>query len=200
MAGPFDDLIGELSPGQQGWLPLDEAGNPSGPATISPPPGPDAKACRVMATVPSDPVDPEDHLLVSSTGAPLEPPLNSNVDKRVGDTSAPAPPPILLTGISPTTAVVGSAALTLTATGSGFTAASIMQFGGSDLVTSFVDETSVTAQVDPTSAVAGTVPVLVKDAFSTSSPQNFEFTAVAGRSGESRSRQDEDRRTRRTRR
>jgi len=187
MAGPFDDLIGELQPGQTGWLPLDEAGNPTGPATVSPPPGPDAKACHVMATVPSDPVDPEDHLLVSSSGAPLEAPLNSNVDKRVGDTSAPAPP-ISLTSIAPTSAVVGSAPLTLTATGSGFTAASIIQFGGSDLATSFVSATSVTAQVDPTSAVAGTVPVLVKDAFSTSGTQNFEFTA-AQRTSEDRRRQ-----------
>jgi len=189
MAGQFDDLIGELQPGQHGWLPLDEAGSPTGPATISPPPGPNAKACSVMATVPSDPVDPEDDLLVSSSGAPLVPPLNSNVDKRVG--SGVPVTPISLTSINPTSAVVGSAAFTLTATGTNFTAAVIINFDGEDLVTIFVDANSVTAQVDPISATAGTVQVNVHDGVSTSTDLPFEFTSVA------RSTEDDSRRNRR---
>src|SRR5688572_9534503 len=100
MPGPFDHLIGELSPGDKGWLPLDEDGNPSGPATLDPPPHP-ALACSVYAN-PKDPLEEDDHALMSSSGAPLETPLTSNVDRRVpgGDTPSPT-----ITSLSPNTAV-----------------------------------------------------------------------------------------------
>src|SRR3954466_16401910 len=102
MAGQFDDLVGELSPGDHGWLPLDEAGNPTGPATLQPPPPP-ALACAVRVTAEVPLPDGYD-LLVSETGAPLVPPLTSNVDKRDPDTYvAPVKPTI--TSLTPNTAV-----------------------------------------------------------------------------------------------
>jgi len=84
MAGAYDNLVGELWPGAYGWLPLDSAGTPSGPATIDPPaPGPDVYACFVYSPVPDpDPThDPLD-LLTTPTGAPITDNMNSNVDKR----------------------------------------------------------------------------------------------------------------------
>jgi hypothetical protein len=167
--GEFDNLVGELSPGDYGWLPLDEAGNPSGPATLAPPPGPNAKACHVYSP-------PEgDDLLVTATGAPIVPPLNSNIDKRTGD--EPADPAPTLGSISPITAECGSADITLTCTGTGFTPNSVIVFNGGEEPTTFVSETELTTGVKP-SLVTEPVSVLVTvtDDGNTTYPQTFDFT------------------------
>jgi hypothetical protein len=168
----FDHLIGELAPGDKGWLPLDEAGTPISAATLLPPPGPDAKAASVSVSY--------DGHLVSSSGAPLEPPLNSNIDKRVGE--APPVTPVLptLTSISPTTAVVGTS-IPISLTGTGFTDAAVIVFGGVDQTTAWVSDTSLTATIDGTAAVAGTVQVSVRDSAGSTAELPFEYTA-AGRS------------------
>jgi hypothetical protein len=84
--GAYDHFIGELWPGAFGWLPLDDQGVPSGPATLEPP-GPDVPACKVFANnAPTIGID----MLVSASGAPLVPPLNPNPDIRVmGETQDP---------------------------------------------------------------------------------------------------------------
>lgn len=173
----FDHLVGELAPGDKGWLPLDEAGTPNGDATLQPPPGPNARACSVT-------VNEQGHL-VSSSGAALEPPLNSNIDKRVGSTAPVLP---TLTTISPTSAVAATASIPLTATGSGFTDQAVIVFAGADQATTFNSPSSLTATIDGTSSVAGTVQVSVRDSAGSTAELPFEFTA-AGRSADDRKRQ-----------
>ena len=86
-----------------------------------------------------------------------------------------------LTALAPQTAVVGAAALSVTATGSGFTADSVVVVNGADAATTFVSDTELSAQVDPTTATAGDVPVLVRTPEGETEPLNFSFTAAAGR-------------------
>jgi len=85
MAGAYDHFIGELWPGAYGWLPLDEAGTPIGPATIDPPPqGPAPQkvyACYVLADA-RVPLPDDADMLTTPTGAPITDHMNSNVDKR----------------------------------------------------------------------------------------------------------------------
>lgn len=163
---------GELTPGQSGWLPLDEAGNPIGPAAIQPPPAP-ALACSVTCN--------SDGVLVSTTGAELIPPLNSNVDRRIpGEQAPPAPPAII--SLNPSSAGILDPDFTLSvvgsATGTPFTAASIIVFNGGDEVTTFVSPTELTTLVQPSLvASAVDVPVKVRDAYGESNELIFSFTA-----------------------
>lgn len=60
---------------------------------------------------------------------------------RFSVTPANAPAPPAVTSLSPTTAVAGSAAFTLTVTGTGFVTGSVIYFGDHALVTTFVSAT-----------------------------------------------------------
>jgi IPT/TIG domain len=89
--------------------------------------------------------------------------------------------PATLTALSPQTAVVGDADLTMTATGTGFTADSVIVFNGGEEQTTFVSETELTTGVKPSLASgAGDVPVLVRTAAGDTAPLNFTFTAAGG--------------------
>ena len=96
--GPYDHLVGELWPGAYGWLPLDDGGTPSGPATIEPPPeGSGQLACHVYSPVPpEEPTANPPDLLVTPTGAPITDNMTPNADNRAAlETqykSAPKPP------------------------------------------------------------------------------------------------------------
>jgi len=185
--GAYDDLVGELQPGDLGWLPLDEAGIPNGPATISPPPGPNAKAANVMSPIYKE--GETGDLLVSSSGAPLVPPLNSNVDRRYGDTAPPPPEPPVLNSISPSSADFGTPAISVTFAGSGFTPNSVAVIDGVDAATTFVSGNSVTAQIDPSVELAvRDISVLVSEGEVDTLPQIFSFTQAPARSGTSRRR------------
>lgn len=83
-----------------------------------------------------------------------------------------------LVSLTPATAVAGSAVLAVTAGGTGFTADSIVVVDGTDAPTTFVSDTELTAQVDPTAAVAGDVPVIVSSDAGDTPPINFTFTAA----------------------
>jgi len=174
--GNFDHLVGELQPGDHGWLPLDEAGSPTGPATLDPPPGPDAKACSVFS-----PIGVGIDKLVSSSGAPLDPPLNSNVDKRPpGHGEGVEEDPPILDSLEPAEAEVGGPDLTLRCLGSGFSAASVIVFNGGDEVTMFVSETELTTGVKPSLvSMSVPVPVQVRNGLQPeapiSAPQTFTF-------------------------
>ena len=87
-------------------------------------------------------------------------------------TVTPAP---TLTSISPNTAGAGGAAFTLTATGTNFTASSVIRFNGVALATTLVNATTLTATV-PAAAIAtpGTAPVTI----STSAPGGTTSAAV----------------------
>lgn len=79
-------------------------------------------------------------------------------------TPDPSPGGAELLSIAPGTAVAGSAALTLTATGTAFVrGVHQVVWNGSPVATTFVSGTSLTAQVTPP-AVAGSVTVRVQGA------------------------------------
>ena len=90
----------------------------------------------------------------------------------------PEPEEATLTSIDPATAVVGTAAITVTATGTGFTDGDTIVVDGVDSATTFVSDTQLTTQIDPTAAVAGDVEVLVQAAGGDTAPLNFTFTAA----------------------
>lgn len=75
----------------------------------------------------------------------------------------PTPNPVpALTSISPSNTLVGSGAFTLTINGSNFVAASVLKWGGSNRVTTFVSATQLTAAITANDvATAGTVQVQV---------------------------------------
>jgi len=77
-------------------------------------------------------------------------------------------------------ATIGDADLTLTCTGEGFTANSKIVFNGGEENTVFVNETTLTTIVKPsTASTAGEYPVLVRDATGDSEPLSFEFVEPA---------------------
>jgi len=73
-------------------------------------------------------------------------------------------PSFALTELSPVSAIAGSGSFLLTATGSGFTSKSVINFNGAALPTTFVNATSLTATA-PATAVncGGGIPVTVSD-------------------------------------
>jgi len=88
-------------------------------------------------------------------------------------------PPDLL-DIDPDMATIGDADLTLTCTGEDFTPDSVIVFNGGDEATTFVNETTLTTTVKPSTAtVAGEFPVAVRNAIGESEPLSFEFVEPA---------------------
>lgn len=183
MAGPFDDLVGELSPGQTGWLPLDEAGYPTGPAVIIPPPPP-ALGCAVTVN-PHVPLPEGEHLLLSKTGAELKPPLVSNIDNRDDDWVAPTQPEVpSIISLTPSTAECGSLDVEMIIEGAGFTPSSVITFNGLDEPIVFYSPTSISTVVKPSLFIVPAIcMVAVRDAAGTSNELPFDFTApvVEGR-------------------
>ena len=179
MAGQYDNLIGELTPGQTGWLPLDDAGTPSGPATIAPPPGPNAKACSVKASSTEEVAQGWDALL-TSTGAPITDHNVSNVDRRY-DPNAPETPPVItptISSISPTTAPAG-VDLALTILGNNLTGATAVTVAGTASVPTSASGTAVEATVLAATLVAGTLQVSVTTPNGTSNELPLEVTGAA---------------------
>ena len=74
--GAYDNLVGELFPGESGWLPLDAVGQPAGPSVREFPDPATTRACRVMANGAGQPGD----VLVTNTGAPITPVMQANSD------------------------------------------------------------------------------------------------------------------------
>ena len=178
MAGQYDNLIGELTPGQSGWLPLDDAGTPSGPATIQPPPGPNAKACSVKASSTEEVAQGWDALL-TSTGAPITDHNVSNVDRRFpNDPANPAPVTPSITSLTPATGPAG-ADLALTVLGTNLTGATAVNVGGTPATLGAVSGTAVEATVLAASMVAGTLQVSVTTPNGTSNELPLEVTGVA---------------------
>ena len=69
-----------------------------------------------------------------------------------------------LSTVSPTSATAGSAALTVTASGSGFISSSVMQWNGAPLTTTFVSNTSLSAQISASDIVStGTASIAVQN-------------------------------------
>ena len=178
MAGDFDHLVGELKPGQEGWLPLDDAGYPTGPATLAPPPPP-ALACAVQVNA-QVPLPAGEDLLLSESGAHLEAPLQAHPDPRNPDVWVPPPMPVI-TSLDPNTAECGSPDdITMSVVGTGFTPNSVIVFNGHDEPTTYEGPTTISTGVKPSLfVVPATCPVHVRDAAGNSAPMDFTFTEPA---------------------
>ena len=87
-----------------------------------------------------------------------------------------------LTSISPTTAVVGDPPVAMTVTGTGFDAASKVQFWGADVPTVFVSATSLTATVTLDGFGASDYPVSVINGAVSSNAILFPLTDPVARS------------------
>lgn len=80
------------------------------------------------------------------------------------NTTTPPPAAVTLTSLAPAGVNAGASATVLTATGSGFTTASVIEWNGTPLTTSYVSATSVTATIPATDLTApGSVPVTVSN-------------------------------------
>jgi hypothetical protein len=172
--GPHDDKIGDLLPGQFGWLPLDPNGLPSGPATFAFP-GISTAVARVFASFqPNLNID----ALVTPAGGPLTDRMNANSDRlyippRPDDPIAPP----TLASIAPATAVIGGADLTLICTGTNYTPTSKIMFNGGEEPTTFISPTSISTVVRPsTASTPGDYPVTVKTILGETPPKQFTFT------------------------
>jgi trimeric autotransporter adhesin len=94
-------------------------------------------------------------------------------------TVAAAPPaPLAIASLSPDTLSAGSAAFTLTVSGTGFTSASQVRFAGTLLATTFVDSTRLSAAA-PALVTASTLPVQVVDGARSTSSLDFHVIADA---------------------
>jgi hypothetical protein len=79
-----------------------------------------------------------------------------------GGSSTPPNSLPTLSGVSPNSANAGSAALTITASGSGFVSASVIEWNGAPLATTYTSSTSLTAQIpasDLSSATTASITV-----------------------------------------
>jgi IPT/TIG domain len=86
-----------------------------------------------------------------------------------------------LSSISPDTAELNSADVTMICTGSGFTEDSVINFAGNDEPIVFVSDTEISTVVKPSLPWgAVSVPVLVKNGTAESASLNFTFTEAAG--------------------
>ncbi|MGB8260997.1 MAG: FG-GAP-like repeat-containing protein [Terracidiphilus sp.] len=91
-------------------------------------------------------------------------------------TAAPTKPTI--TSLSPSTAVAGSGAFTLTVNGTGFATGAVVKWNGNARTTAFVSAVKVTASILSTDvANAGTFPVTVVVGGVASSAMNFTVTS-----------------------
>lgn len=91
--------------------------------------------------------------------------------------AAPATP--VLSSLTPNTAVLGSADITMSCIGTDFTDTTVINFAGNDEPTTFVSETEVTTGVKPSLGWGEvSVPVKVKNGAVESDPLDFTFTAA----------------------
>lgn len=141
--------------------------------------------------VEGDPV-PTENVLDTPHGSGSRASINEPEGSTVGSLNPggpggpPAPegesePPDLL-DIDPDAATIGDPDVTLTCTGENFTPDSVIMFNGGDEATTFVNDTTLTTIVKPSTAgTAGVFPVAVRNAIGESDPLDFEFVVAAQR-------------------
>lgn len=96
-------------------------------------------------------------------------------------TGGAAPAAATLTSISPDHAAAGSAAFTLTVTGTNFTAASKVRWNGDERTTTFVSATQLTASIAAADiATAGTAAVTVMTGTDETAARTFTIEAAGG--------------------
>jgi hypothetical protein len=121
---------------------------------------------------------------MGATSGPIAVTTVGGTATSTGSFSVVAPNPVpTIASLAPATAVAGSAAFTLTVNGTGFYSGSVMRFNGTDLTTTFVSATQLTAAVPAASVAAvGAYPVVVTNAApggGTSAAATFTVAAAA---------------------
>jgi 6-phosphogluconolactonase len=99
-------------------------------------------------------------------------------------TTVPPPPPApapAVSSISPDSAIAGAAAFTLTINGSNFVAASMVNFAGTSLTTTYVSATQLTAAIPASSIVSAGTPAVtvINPAPGGGSSNPIDFTVLA---------------------
>jgi hypothetical protein len=110
-------------------------------------------------------------LLMDGCGPPFSPNPNQNHASSLSPATNPT-----LTSIAPASSVHASAAVTLVATGVGFTQRSKIYVNGVAVPTTFTNSTTLTAANVATNPVAGTWPVTVQTGGVTTAAQTWTFT------------------------
>ncbi len=112
---------------------------------------------------------------------------SSSTPPPSSSSSSGGPPPLpnpapTLASISPTTAIPGGGAFTLTVNGTNFVATSVLNWNGAARTTTFVSATQLTAQIPPadiaTGGAASVTVVTPTPGGGTSSAAQFTITAV----------------------
>ena len=136
-------------------------------------PGPGA--LDIVAPATANIAPPGDYLLFLVDGNGI-PSIGSIVQLVAG---APVPPPASLTGLTPSTAVAGGPAFTLTVNGTGFVSGASVRWNGAGRTTTFVNSTQLTAAIPASDiAAAGTSQVTVVNAGAVAS-NALPFTITA---------------------
>jgi hypothetical protein len=110
-------------------------------------------------------------LLMDGCGPPFSPNPNQNHASSLSPATNPT-----LTSIAPTTSVHGTAAITMTATGTGFTKQSVINIGGVNQTTTFVSATSITCLATPPAAAGTPAVTVVTGGAVTTAPQVWTIT------------------------
>jgi hypothetical protein len=105
----------------------------------------------------------------TDAGAPVSP--NTNHASSLSPATNPT-----LTTIAPTTSVHGTAAITMTATGTGFTRQSRIVIAGVPQATTFVSATSLTCLATPPAAAGTPAVTVVTGGVVTTAPQTWTIT------------------------
>jgi hypothetical protein len=174
MAGAYDHFVGDLLPGDKGWLPLDENGTPIGPATKAAPVAP-ALACAVVATDGSAGQD----VLTTPTGAPITDEMEANPDFRLPGSGGTAPTLPAITLLTPNSAPLG-ADLALVITGDALAGATSVDVGGTPHVPTSSTDVEVAVTLPMASLVEGAHNVMVTTPGGTSNQLTLTITAVTG--------------------
>ena len=177
--GDYDHFAGELTtPGQKGWLPLDENGTPIGPATIEPPVAP-ALACAVVAVeLPDD----QGIGLQTPSGAEITSEMEHNPDFRLPGSGGtePEPLPPVITSLTPNSAPV-TADLALVISGDDLAGATAVNVAGTPHTPTNASDAQVDVTVPMVSLIEGTHDVTVVTPTGVSNALSLTLTAAAVR-------------------
>jgi hypothetical protein len=110
-----------------------------------------------------------------SCGPVLTPGVMPVPNQTHASSLSPATNPTLAS-IAPTSSVHGTAAITMTATGTGFNKQSKIVIGGVPQATTFVSSTSLTCLATPGAAAGSTPVTVVTGGVVTTAPQTWTFT------------------------
>lgn len=99
---------------------------------------------------------------------------STDYNTDVGAENSPAAPPVIST-LAPASISAAAGPTTITVTGTGFTAASVVHEGAATKATTFVSATQLTYSSDP--ATAGNLDVTVHNGAQASAPSTLTVTA-----------------------